>query len=100
MLALVLGDKAEEAFRQSMLMSQGSVAIFWSNGLVGTIMALGLVALFWPVISNLLGRLFARSAAPRDREGHGTASRLDVSARRGIMNNVSQTAALRGTVGS
>ena len=42
-LALVLGDKAEEAFRQSMLLSQGSVAIFWSNGLVGTIMALGLV---------------------------------------------------------
>jgi len=57
-LAIVLGDKAEEAFRQSLLISQGSVSIFWSSGLVGTIMALGLVALFWPAISNLLGRLF------------------------------------------
>ena len=27
-LALVLGDKAEDAFRQSMLMSQGSLSIF------------------------------------------------------------------------
>jgi hypothetical protein len=28
--------------------SQGSLGIFFSNGLVGTIMALGFVALFWP----------------------------------------------------
>src|SRR5207253_11375442 len=49
-LAIVLGDKAEEAFRQSLLASQGSLSIFFSNGLVGSIMALGLVALFWPVI--------------------------------------------------
>ena len=33
-LAIVLGDKAEESFRQSLLASQGSLAIFWSNGLV------------------------------------------------------------------
>jgi len=59
-LAIVLGDKAEEAFRQSLLLSQGSVTIFWSNGLVTTIMALGLVALFWPQISTLLGRFFPR----------------------------------------
>src|SRR6186997_2334711 len=59
-LAIVLGDKAEEAFRQSLLISQGSVSIFWSSGLVGTIMALGLVALFWPAISNLLGRVTGR----------------------------------------
>ena len=49
-LAIVLGDKAEESFRQSLLASQGHVGIFWSNGLVGTIMALGLIALFWPLI--------------------------------------------------
>jgi putative tricarboxylic transport membrane protein len=51
-LAIVLGDKAEEAFRQSLLASSGSLSIFWSNGLVGTIMALGLIALFWSVISE------------------------------------------------
>ena len=51
-LAIVLGDKAEESFRQSLLISGGSVTIFWSSGLVATIMALGLIALFWPAISN------------------------------------------------
>ncbi len=33
-LAIVLGDKAEEAFRQSLLSSQGNLGIFFSNGLV------------------------------------------------------------------
>src|SRR5262245_53295629 len=56
-LALVLGDKAEEAFRQSLLGSQGSLAVFWSNGLVSTIMALGLVALFWTAIQTGWTRL-------------------------------------------
>src|SRR5919198_1101319 len=32
-LALVLGDMAEASFRQSMLLSGGSLAIFWSNWL-------------------------------------------------------------------
>ena len=34
-LAIVLGDKAEEAFRQSLLGSQGSLGVFFSNPLVG-----------------------------------------------------------------
>ena len=61
-LALVLGDKAEEAFRQSLLASQGGLGIFFSNGLVGAIMALGLIALFWPLISSALMRLRPRPA--------------------------------------
>ena len=56
-LAIVLGDKAEENFRQSLLASQGSLGIFWSNGLVGSIMALGLIALFWPMIQSGWSRL-------------------------------------------
>ncbi len=60
-LAIVLGDKAEEAFRQSLLASQGSLTIFWSNGLVSTIMALGLVALFWPLIQSVLAQLRTRA---------------------------------------
>ena len=50
-LAIVLGDKAEEAFRQSLLSSGGKLGIFFSNGLVATIMVLGLTALFWPLLS-------------------------------------------------
>ena len=61
-LAIVLGDKAEEAFRQSLLASQGSLSIFWSNGLVSTIMALGLIALFWSVIGEAWSRVRAAMA--------------------------------------
>ena len=50
-LSLVLGDRAENAFRQTMLGSKGELAVFWSNALVGTITTLALIMLFWPVIA-------------------------------------------------
>ncbi len=53
-LALVLGDKAENAFRQSMLVSQGDLSIMWSNWLVGSITTLALLMLFWPLIAKAL----------------------------------------------
>src|SRR5215204_6201723 len=56
-LALVLGDMAESSFRQAMLISQGSLTIFWSNLLVGSIVTLALAMLFWPVISLAFARL-------------------------------------------
>ena len=56
-LALVLGDMAESSFRQAMLLSQGSVSIFWSNALVGTIFGLGVLMLFWPLIQWAWGRV-------------------------------------------
>ena len=56
-LALVLGDMAESAFRQAMLISNGSMTIFWSNPLVGSIVTLALVMLFWPVISIAMAKL-------------------------------------------
>jgi putative tricarboxylic transport membrane protein len=62
-LAIVLGDKAEEAFRQSLLASQGGLGVFFSNGLVSTIMVLGLIALLWPLIQNAWTRLRLATAA-------------------------------------
>ncbi len=59
-LALVLGDKAEANFRQSMLVSQGSLGIFWSNALVGGLTALALLMLVWPLF-GLLKRRLARN---------------------------------------
>ena len=56
-LALVLGDRAEDSFRQAMLISQGDLGIFFSNALVGGITALALVMLFWPLISQAIARL-------------------------------------------
>jgi len=61
-LALVLGDQAESSFRQAMLISQGSVTIFFSNALVASIMSLGLLMLFWPLLGSLLGTM---RGAPR-----------------------------------
>jgi putative tricarboxylic transport membrane protein len=56
-LALVLGDMAESNFRNAMVLSDGSMSIFWSNGLVGSICGLALLMLFWPVISKCLRHL-------------------------------------------
>jgi putative tricarboxylic transport membrane protein len=56
-LALVLGDKAEDSFRQAMLVSQGDVLIMWSNPLVGTITTLALLLLFWPLLSKAWARI-------------------------------------------
>jgi putative tricarboxylic transport membrane protein len=58
-LALVLGSRAEDSFRLSMIGANGDMRVFWSNGLVGTITTLALVLLFWP----LVGRLFQRRAS-------------------------------------
>ena len=59
-LALVLGSKAEDAFRLSMIGSGGDMRVFWSNWLVGSITMLAIVLLFWPLIDKAMsgmGRL-------------------------------------------
>jgi putative tricarboxylic transport membrane protein len=56
-LALVLGDKAEDSFRQAMLVSQGEISIMWANPLVGSITTLALLMLFWPLISKVLAMI-------------------------------------------
>jgi putative tricarboxylic transport membrane protein len=55
-LAMVIGDKAEDAFRQSLIMSRGSMTIFWSNALVATLMGLGIMLLIWPVVVKAVGK--------------------------------------------
>ena len=56
-LALVLGDKAEDSFRQAMLVSQGELSVLWSNALVGTISTLAILLLVWPLISRVLAKI-------------------------------------------
>jgi putative tricarboxylic transport membrane protein len=63
-LALVLGDMAEASFRQSMLLSQGDVSIFWSNKLVGGIAGLAMVMLIWPLLGSVKS-LFSDKTASR-----------------------------------
>jgi len=40
-----------------MLVSQGDMRVFFSNGLVGTMTGLALALLAWPLVSWLMGRL-------------------------------------------
>ena len=61
-LALVLGDKAEDSFRQAMLLSQGDLSILVSNPLVGSITGLALLMLVWPLLSRIVRKL--RPAKP------------------------------------
>lgn len=62
-LAIVLGDRTEEAFRQSMLTSGGDLMVFFSNPLVGSITGLALAIFFLPFISMVMSRLKSSPAA-------------------------------------
>jgi len=62
-LALVLGDKAEDSFRQAMLVSQGELSIMWANPLVGSITTLAFVLLLWPIISKVLALVMPKREA-------------------------------------
>ena len=52
-LAMVLGDRAEDAFRQSMILSKGSIWVFWSNPLAGTIATLAIFCFALPGLTAL-----------------------------------------------
>jgi putative tricarboxylic transport membrane protein len=52
-LAMVLGDKTEDAFRQSLLMSQGSFTIFFDNWLVTTLMVLSAMLACWGLLPRV-----------------------------------------------
>jgi len=64
-LALVLGKGAESSFRQAMLLSEGSLSIFWSNGLVGGVSTLAVVMLLWPLWGALKSRMPGAGNPPR-----------------------------------
>ncbi len=63
-LALVLGSRAEDSFRLSMIGAAGDLRVFWSNGLVGTITTLAIVLLFWPLVSRAIAVVADRKANP------------------------------------
>ena len=59
-LAIVLGDNAEAAFRQAMLVSQGDMTVFFANKLVGTLTTLSLLLLFSPLATWAIRQLRKR----------------------------------------
>ena len=62
-LALVLGDATEDSFRQSLLLSQGDMSIFFSNYLVGGITGLAIVLLLIPFFQAGLEKMRKPAAA-------------------------------------
>ena len=64
-LAIVIGDKAEDAFRQAMLMSRGSLGIFFANTLVTVLVVLGIALL-------ILYLYIALSGPVKGGPAHGT----------------------------
>src|ERR671925_166457 len=56
-LALVLGDLAENALRQSLIMSQGSLTVFVTRPIAGVITAVGLFFFLLPVLTPWWRRL-------------------------------------------
>jgi putative tricarboxylic transport membrane protein len=56
-LALVLGDLAESALRQSLIMSQGSLAIFVNRPIAAVITAAALFFFILPIITPWWRRL-------------------------------------------
>jgi len=62
-LAIVIGDKAEDAFRQSMLMSKGSLGIFFANKLVTCLIVAGIALLLLPLVLQL-ARIRRKPASP------------------------------------
>jgi putative tricarboxylic transport membrane protein len=53
---------AESSFRQAMLLSRGSLSIFWSSPLVAIIVTLALLMLFWPLFLFVSERMNRRRA--------------------------------------
>src|SRR5262245_23153399 len=56
-LALVLGDLAESALRQSLIISQGSLAIFFSRPIAGAITTLAIFFFVLPILTPWWRRL-------------------------------------------
>jgi putative tricarboxylic transport membrane protein len=68
-LALVLGDMAENALRQSLIMSQGSLAIFFNRPIAGAIMTAAIFFFAMPVLTPWWRRIRGVSViAPAARE--------------------------------
>jgi putative tricarboxylic transport membrane protein len=62
-LALVLGDLAESALRQSLIISQGSLLVFFQSPLSGVITTAALVLFALPVLGSVFRRVGRGQAA-------------------------------------
>jgi len=62
-LALVLGTLLENSLRQSLIISDGSMAIFFTRPISGVIMVVAILVIFWPILKNLWQILSKKTSA-------------------------------------
>jgi putative tricarboxylic transport membrane protein len=60
-LALVLGDMAESAMRQALIIGQGSPLVFFRPPIALPIMIVAIIIFFWPTITSLRKKYAART---------------------------------------
>jgi putative tricarboxylic transport membrane protein len=61
-IAVVLGEQTEEAFRQSLIMSRGSPAIFFESAIAKAMLILAAAFFLWPVFTALTKFIRKRSS--------------------------------------
>ncbi|MBU2251927.1 MAG: tripartite tricarboxylate transporter permease [Proteobacteria bacterium] len=61
-LALVLGDMAEQSMRQALIIGHGSPLVFFTLPLALPLMVAAIIIFFWPVIGPWKAKLFAKKA--------------------------------------
>ena len=61
-LALVLGDMAEQSMRQALIIGHGSPLVFFTLPLALPLMVAAIIIFFWPVIAPWKAKLFAKKA--------------------------------------
>ncbi|HMR34233.1 MAG TPA: tripartite tricarboxylate transporter permease [Amaricoccus sp.] len=62
-LGIVLGDAAELTLRQSLIMSGGNPAVFFSDPISATVLTLALAVILWPLVRAILHRRRVRQLA-------------------------------------
>jgi TctA family transporter len=62
-LALVLGNMAESAVRQALIMGRGNPLIFFRPPIGLPLMILALALFFWPTISKWKKKFYAKKVA-------------------------------------
>jgi putative tricarboxylic transport membrane protein len=51
-LAVVIGQSMEQSFRMSLMLSDGSLGIFFRSGICNTLLVLAVISIIWPFFSD------------------------------------------------
>ncbi len=67
-LGAVLGPIAEDSFMRSMITFHNDWTVFFKSPISGTLMALSIISLLYPIVKRNIGRLFAAASGDRHKK--------------------------------